>query len=214
MICRHGLVGLIVFVGFPILIVPGLPAAQADDAPKIPQGTTLPRYQPITKSQRTDWFVKSTVGPKSLAAGVWSTAWGTALNHPPEYGPHISGFAQRYGMRLPEVVMGNAIEAGLGAVWQEDPRYDRSGHGPVWQRFRHAATMTVLAYRGKGSAAPAYARYAGIVGENFVAKAWRADSESSANFVLGQCALGFVGRFAGNLFDEFWSDVRHKVRYR
>jgi len=74
--------------------------------------------------------------------------------------------------------------------------------------------MTVLAHGGKGSAAPAYARYAGIVGENFVAKAWRADSESSANFVLGQCALGFVGRFAGNLFDEFWSDVRHKVRRR
>jgi hypothetical protein len=213
-ICQHDLVRLIVFVGFPMLLVPSLLAAQARDAPRIPQGITPPHYQPITKSQRASWFVRSAVGPESLAAGVWSAGWGTALNHPPEYGPHISGFAQRYGMRLPEVVLGNAIEAGLGAVWEEDPRYDRSGQGPMWQRVRHAATMTVLAYRGKGAAAPAYARYAGIVGKNFVAKAWRPDSESSVNFALSQCALGFLGRFAGNLFNEFGSDVRHKVRHQ
>ena len=180
----------------------------------VPQTITPSDYQPITKAERTRWFIKSVVGPESLAAGLVSAGWGTAFNRPPEYGPHISGFGQRYGMRLPEVVMGNAIEAGLGAVWEEDPRYDRSGQGPLWQRLRHAATMTVLAYRGEGTAAPAYARYAGIVGENFIAKEWRPDSESSVNFALGQCALGFVGRFASNLFDEFWSDVRNKVRHQ
>jgi hypothetical protein len=213
-ICQHYLVRLIVFVGFPMLLVPGLLAARADDASQVPQGITLPHYEPITKSRRAGWFVKSAAGPESLAAGVVSAGWGTAFNSPPEYGRHISGFAQRYGTRLPEVVIGNAIEAGLGAVWDEDPRYDRSGQGPLWQRLRHAATMTVLAYGGKGTASPAYARYAGIVGENFIAKAWRPDSESSVNFALGQCALGFVGRFASNLFDEFWIDVRNKVRHQ
>jgi len=169
-ICQHDLMRLLVFVGFPMLLVPGLLAAQAGDASKVQQGITPPHYQPITKSRRALWFVKSAVGPGSLAAGVVSAGWGTAYNSPPEYGPHISGFAQRYGMRFPEVVMGNAIEAGLGASWEEDPRYDRSGQGPLWQRLRHAATMTVLAYRGEGAAAPAYARYAGIGGENFIAK--------------------------------------------
>jgi hypothetical protein len=116
-------------------------------------------------------------------------------------------------MRLPEVFMGNAIEAELGAVWDEDPHYDRSGQGP-WQRLRHAASMTVLAHRDELTVAPAYARYAGIVSENFIAKTWRPRSEKSVNFALGQCAFGFVGRFAGNVFNEFWTDVGNKLRHR
>src|SRR5215813_15203620 len=104
--CQHDLMRLLVFVGFPMLLVPGLLAAQAGDASKVPQGITPPHYQPITKSGRTHWFVKSVVGPGSLAAGVVSAGWGTAFNNPPEYGSHFSGFAQGYGMRFPELVMG------------------------------------------------------------------------------------------------------------
>ena len=196
------------------MLVPGLLAAQASDAPRYPEETIPPHDPPITESARTSWLVKSVVGPDSLAAGVVSAGWGTAFKHPPEYGSHFSGFAQRYGMRFPDVVMGNAIEAGLGALWDEDPHYDRSGQGPRWQRLRHAAAMTLLAHSGDRTAAPAYARYTGIVGENFIAKTWRPQSERSVNFALGQCALGFVGRFAGNDFDEFWTDVRKKIRHQ
>jgi len=53
------------------------------------------------------WFVDSTVGPKSLGAGVISAAWGTAFNNPEEYGPHWGGFAKRYGMRLTGISTSN-----------------------------------------------------------------------------------------------------------
>jgi hypothetical protein len=204
----------LLFVVFPMLLVPGLLAAQAaSDATQAPEETLPPHDQSITESARANWLAKSVVGPDSLAAGVVSAGWGTAFNNPREYGPHFSGFAQRYGMRLPEVVMGNAIEAGLGAVWDEDPHYNRSGQGPRWQRLRHAASMTVLAYRDARTVAPAYARYAGIVSENFMAKTWRPRSERSVNFALGQCGLGVAGRFASNVFSEFWTDVRNKLRH-
>jgi hypothetical protein len=85
-ICQYGLVRLFLFVAFPMLLVPGLVAAQASDASKGPQGTTPPHYQPITKSGRTNWLVRSVVGPGSLAAGIVSAGWGTAFNNPPEYG--------------------------------------------------------------------------------------------------------------------------------
>ena len=204
----------------PLLVMPQIPVDSAcvqsivKPSDSVSNGITPSDYRPLTKAQRTNWFIESVVGPESLAAGLASAGWGTALDRPREYGPHISGFAQRYVMRLPEVAMGNAIEAGLGAVWQEDPRYNRSGQGKLWHRVRHAATMTVLAYRSDGHAAPAYARYAGIVGENLIANGWRVDSERSVNTALTQSALGFAGRFASNLFGEFWTDVRKKVRHR
>lgn len=77
--------------------------------------------------ERPHWFLRSAIGPESLGAGVVSAAWNTGFNNPPEYGPHLDGFARRYGMRLTGVATSNAIEAGLGSVWDEDPRYRAAG---------------------------------------------------------------------------------------
>ena len=80
-------------------------------------GNAATSYQPITGAGRLRWFTKSTIGPEGLAAGMFSAGFGTALNRPREYGPHWEGFSKRYGMRLTGVATGNAMEAGLGALW-------------------------------------------------------------------------------------------------
>jgi hypothetical protein len=171
-------------------------------------------YHPITNPERLSWFLNATIGPKSLAAGVVSAGWGTALNNPEEYGPHWGGFAKRYGMRLTGVSTGNAIEAGLGRFLHEDPRYFPSVENRAMPRLRHAATMVFMARRSDGSEAPAFARYTAIVGNNFVSNAWRVSSESSVSAALTRAAFGFAGRFASNVFDEFWRDIQHKAGRR
>jgi hypothetical protein len=69
------------------------------------------------------------------------------LNSPEEYGTHWGGFAKRYAVQWSGVSTGNAIEAGLGTTMNEDPRYFRSVKSSPWQRARHAAAMTVMAYQ-------------------------------------------------------------------
>jgi hypothetical protein len=165
----------------------------------------------MSKRERVRWFVDSTVGPQSLGAGVLSAAWGTAVNDPKEYRGTWSGFGKRYAVRFSGVAIGNGLEAGLGAVWGEDTRYTRSrGRKSPWMRVMHAGRMTVLAPRLDGTYAPAYARYAGIAGNNFITNAWRADSESSVNAALIRTALGFAGRFGSNVFQEFWPDMQRR----
>src|SRR5882724_6265660 len=78
-----------------------------------------PGYTAMTGKERLAWFAKSTVGPQSLAAGLFTAAIGTATNSPREYGPHWEG----YGIRLSGVSSSNAMEAELGALWGEDPKY-------------------------------------------------------------------------------------------
>lgn len=91
-------------------------------------------YGPPTVTDRVKWFALTTAGSLSLlAVGPLSSGWGTMLNKPKEYGPHWEGFAERYGVRLTGLSTGNAMEAGLGALWGEDPRYFPSpthGFGP------------------------------------------------------------------------------------
>jgi hypothetical protein len=170
---------------------------------------------PITNSERLQWFSKSTVGTTSLLGGTISAAFGTLLNRPVEYGPHWEGFADRYGMRLTGVATGNAMEAGLGAIWGEDPRYFRAGGSASFKaRVEHIVRWTFVAPGRDGALRPAYARYMAIAGNNFLSNTWREQSESDASHALQRTALGFLGKMIGNAWNEFWPDAKMKLFHR
>ena len=167
---------------------------------------------PVTGKQRVKWIVRSTIGPESLAGGVWSAGIGSWANKPPEYGRGWDGFAKRYGMRLTGVSVGNTIEGSLGAIWGEDPRYPRSGKGSFWQRLGHSAKMTFAAPYPDGKVRPSYARYIGNVGNNFLSNTWRVDSQATTRDAWRRVGFGTLGRFTGNVFEEFWPSVMAKLR--
>jgi hypothetical protein len=200
---------LLCLAGSVLLSGSRVPQVYGQDA-RVP-GASTSASEPLLAGERFEWFVNSTVGAKSLGAGVFSAAWGTARNNPEERGPHWQGFAERYGMRLTGVATGNAIEAALGSLWDEDPRYSRSVNAGKWGRIQHAAMMTVFAARKNEDLAPAYARYAGIVGNNFLSNTWRAPSERSASDALTRSMTGFAGKCISNVFDEFWPDVKRTI---
>lgn len=165
---------------------------------------------PITAKERVRWVVASTVGPASLAAGLFSAGWGTLFNVPREYGPHWQGYGERYAMRLTGIATSNAIEAGLGSLWGEDPRYVRAAGAPLGNRIGHIVKMTVLAQNRDGKTMPAYARYIAIPSSNFLSNTWRADSEATVGRASLRIGLGFLGRMGGNAFEEFWPDARQR----
>jgi hypothetical protein len=187
-----------------LLVLTASAAAQRLNQPANAFVNTSTSYQPITGRQRLQWAVKSTVGPESLTAGLFSAGIGTAMDHPREYGPHWEGFAKRYGMRFTGTATGNLMEASVGALWGEDPRYFRATGQSVKGRIKNVIVMTFVARRADGELAPAYARYIGTSGNNFISNAWRADSESSVGNACLRTALGFAGRVGSNAFAEFW----------
>jgi hypothetical protein len=197
-----------------LLVVTAGAAAQRLDQPAKAFGNTATSYQPITDRQRLNWAVKSTIGPVSLTAGLFSAGFGTAMNRPREYGPHWEGFAKRYGMRFTGIATGNLMEASVGALWGEDPRYFRATGQPVKGRIKNVIVMTFVARRADGELAPAYARYVGISGNNFISNIWRADSESGVGDACLRTALGLAGRMGGNAFAEFWPTVTRQLFHK
>ncbi len=157
--------------------------------------------------------MESTVGPETLAVGLFSAGIGTARNSPKEYGTHWAGFGKRYGMRLTGVSTGNAIEASLGALWGEDPRYFRDTGKPFKHRLRHVVLSTFTAHDRAGFVMPAYARYVATPGNNFLSNTWRADSEATNRAAALRTVWGFVGLMGKNAFTEFWPDVRQKISH-
>jgi hypothetical protein len=171
-------------------------------------------YHPITSRQRLRWFLTNTIGPPHLVGGLFTSAFGTAVDRPKEYGPGWAGFGDRYGTRLTGIVTGNAIEATAGALWGEDPRYFRVPNEPFKRRMLNVVKLTFEARRRDGHFAPAYARYIAIPGNNFLSNTWRVDSEANAHDAVVRTVDGFAGRFASNLFEEFWPDIKNFAFHR
>jgi hypothetical protein len=196
-----------------LLAIPALGQSAGEASKQFAAGNErLTNYQPASASDRMKWFVVSTAGPLSLlAAGPISAGFGTAINRPKEYGPHWEGFGKRYGMRLTGVSTGNAIEASLGSLWGEDPRYFQSPRRGFGTRVKYVIKTTFVAPRRDGTLHPAYARYIGNVGNNFLSNTWRVQSDNGAGTAALRCLLGVVGRMSGNAFAEFWPDVRKRV---
>jgi len=172
-------------------------------------------YVYITGKQRAGWFVQSTVGIPSLAAGVLSAGWATAWKSPKEYPRTWEGFGKRYGMRLSGVSTGNAMEASLGAIWGEDPRYFRAQPGtPFWGRVTHVMKTTFVARHKNGGSMPAIARTTATAGNNFLSNTWRVESHSTTSAALLRTGWGILGRMATHGFAEFWPDVRRHIFQR
>jgi hypothetical protein len=196
------------------VLLAGCACAQEQSSllPSEPAFGKVPAYHRISAEQRLNWFVENTAGPISLlAVGPVSAAWGTAYNSPKEYGTHWDGYAKRYGMRLTGVSVGNAMEAGLGAIWGEDPRYFRSHDKGFKKRTFYVIKASFMAPGPDGNFRPAYARYAGNFGNNFLSNTWRVPSDSTASRASLRCLYGTLGELGGNAFTEFWPDIKAKV---
>jgi len=58
--------------------------------------------------------------------------------------------------------------------------------------------------------APAWARYVGAIGSNLVANTWLPPGSTTTSQNLRRIGNGFLGRFFGNMWQEFWPDVRRR----
>ena len=202
---------------FAVLVVASAGASAQEQRTKLASPDTEARdsqeESPIVLRERFEWIVKSTIGPKNLAAGVVIAGWGTWRDNPPEYVPHWEGYAKRYGLRLTTSGASNLMEAGLGSLWGEDPRYFRATGQPLPSRVAHVFGGAFITRNRDGSPMPAYARYIAVPSASFLSSTWRPDSQATTSDSVVRIGFGFASRIVGNAFSEFLPDLwKHKSK--
>ena len=168
---------------------------------------TSSQSEPLTLSARYKWAARSSLSAPRLAGYAISSAWSTSTNKPEEYGPHWDGYAKRYGIRAANGATGILMEASIGVLWDEDPRYVRAAGQPLKSRLIHVAKMTFLARNRNGDLMPAYARYLSVPANSYMSNAWRADSEANSRKAALRIPMAFLSRAVGLTFAEFWPDA-------
>lgn len=169
----------------------------------------------LTSLQRLQWFGAKTFGLANLGGSLPGAAIQTLRDQPREAGSHWEGLGERYGVSLSTAALSNATEAGLGAIWGEDPRYARAAAGaPLKSRLGHILKWTVAAPNRNGDLEPAYARLLAYSSSSWISNSWREPSDTSTEHVFIRIGFGYLDRIAGNAFDEFWPDVKQKFFHR
>ncbi len=169
-------------------------------------------YQPITGEERGVWVAQGSIGVRSLSVGVFTSTFTTAVNDPEEWRRSWSGFGKRYANREATITMSNSVEAGLGSLWGEDPRYGRLGRGRARSRIAHALKSEVMARRRDGRLRPSWGRYSGIVTSHLVTRSWLPPSATTTRGTTWRISGAVLGRIAGNTFEEFWPDLQERFR--
>jgi hypothetical protein len=158
---------------------------------------------PISAAVRLHWLARQNLSPAALLENVALGAEETLTNSPREYGPHWEGYGKRVGMITANYGVKTVMEAGLGSIWGEDPRYNRTEGQPFGSRLGHVVKMTFLARNRAGNTMPAYARFLAIPGSSFLENEWMPDSEATVNQAAVRTGLGFLSRMAENAYKEF-----------
>jgi hypothetical protein len=166
--------------------------------------------RPITAQQRVAWALANTLGPQSMIGEAFVAGIGTWRDRPVEFGPHWDGFGRRVGLGLTGAAVSHTMEAGLGSIWGEDPRYYRDAGAPMKNRLGHVFKMTFLARNRNGDLMPAYARFIAIPSSSALANTWRPESERTLGNVGARIGLGVLGRIGNNMCMEFWPDIRRR----
>jgi len=156
----------------------------------------------VSADERLAWLLRENVSPPALIMDLATSEAGT-LFRPPSNSIHQSGFGARAGMVIANGGVSTVMEAGLGSIWGEDPRYTRTNGRRFQARLSHAIMMTFLANKNSGHTAPAYARFVAIPGTSFLSNQWRPDQDSTPANAATRAGLGFVSRMAENIFQEF-----------
>src|SRR5579885_2671417 len=99
----------------------------------------------------------------------------------------------------------------VSTAWGEDPRYFPSNLPRFAPRLKYVVRTTFIAPHRDGRWHPAYARFAGDLGNNFLSNTWRADGEANPSHAVVRCVWGLLGRMTSDAFEEFWPDLRRKV---
>ncbi len=170
--------------------------------------TSLPPAVPaLNGGVRAHWLLVENLDGGSVADDIVVGAADTFLKTPKEYGTHWSGFGKRTGLIAANYGVRSTMEAGLGAIWGEDPRYFRTEGLPLRSRLAYVVKATFLARNRQGQTMPAWSRLIATPGGNFLANTWQPDSQAKVSDAVIRTGLNFLSRMGENAWKEFI--VRH-----
>lgn len=180
----------------------------------VPQFNTTYRSDAVslTAGQKISLAFHSAVDPFTFAGAVLVAGYHEANDDYGGFGWGAEGFGKRTGAAYLDSFNGTMIGNGiLPAVFHQDPRYFRLGHGSTTHRILYSAMTTVVCRHDNSHRwEPNYSNIGGNIAAGAISNLYYPSQNSGWGETISNGMVVTLEGTAGGLFQEFWPDISRK----
>jgi hypothetical protein len=179
----------------------------------------LPRYKPgamlcsLEPGDKFLLFLQDTIDPVSVLAPSFDAALDHAANRDPSFGQGGLGYAKRFGADF----AGQTASRFFGdflypAIFSEDPRYYRQGHGRAGSRLLHAMRHTVVAHRDDGTLMFNFTEWLGTASSVALNNLYHPGNQPGVAAAARNGAYSVLQDMGLDVLREFWPEIARKFK--
>ena len=163
-----------------------------------------PNAAPLSVAQKFQLGWKTLIDPVTIASSAITAGIEQARNSYHQFGQGMEGYGKRFGADYVDTVNGVIIGGVLmQSVFHQDPRYFYKGTGSGRRRFLYAIATAFVCKGDNGHWQPDYSDVLGGLAAGEIATLYYPASSRVGLRLFHNVLLGFGGRAAGNLAQEF-----------
>ena len=171
----------------------------------------------LSPGQKMSLAFRSSIDPFTFAAAFLVAGYHEGLDDTPGFPWGVKGYGERSGAAYLDAFDGTMIGNGiLPAVFHQDPRYFRLGHGTATHRVLYAlATNVICKHDNTGKWEPNYSNVLGNIAAGGLSNLYYPSaSRSGVGLTFSNGMIVTAEGAAGSLFQEFWPDISRKFLHK
>jgi hypothetical protein len=173
------------------------------------------KVPPLNARDKMLFWLHEETGALSWVPAVTSAGAGQLIDGNPKYGSDSAAFGERLGAAfLRDASMRFFSDSLLPTLTHEDPRYYRKAYGGVKARGIYAIERVFVDQHDNGARGFNYSDTLGRLAASALTLTYYPAPSTNGRVVMQTWALSLAGDASGNLFLEFWPDVRDAVFHR
>jgi len=179
----------------------------------------LPHYKPGLKlctlklKDKLALFVQDSVDPVTFLGAGFEAGIDQAENSDPSYGQGAQGYGRRFGAELAGQVSSRFFkDFAYPAIFSEDPRYYRLGHGPPAGRLLHAVEHVVVAQRNDTKRMFNFSEWLGTASTVALNNTYHPDYQRGFAPAAQRVGYNILQDMGFDVLREFWPEVSRKFK--
>lgn len=158
-------------------------------------------------------FVDDSLDPVNFFTAGWEAGIDQAENTDPTFGQGVAGYSKRYAAELADNATGSFFGIFLyPAIFHQDPRYYRLGHGPFEDRLGHALRHRFVAVSDSGKHVINYPEWFSVVSTKLVTNLYHPGNPRGFGPTAERVGYSVGNDMAWDVLREFWPEIAHKFK--
>jgi hypothetical protein len=170
----------------------------------------------LTASEKIRLAIRAAIDPANIAAASLVAGYGEATDSDSGFPWGPSGLGERVGAKYLDIFDGTILGNGVfPALFRQDPRYFRMGHGSKRRRILYAMATTVICKHDKtGKWEPNYSNVLGNISSGALSNLYYPAEDSGVGLTISNGLIVTAEGTGGAIFQEFWPDLSRKLFHR